>query len=250
MQKIKVLDLFAGIGGFSLGLHKASFKYKTIAFAEKDKFCQKVLQKNFPNIKIYNDVKDIEKIDCDLITAGFPCPAFSTAGKQGGFEQDNIFYEVIRIAKLNKPKFVIFENVKGFAHKNKPWRNILINEVKNIGYETQDFIFDARDFGILQGRSRYFAICHRDGLLSSMRSILCNGKETKDISKLLTNPNTLRRWETPPQNIKQEWVKRFDVTNPYGKTSGVSSRLDKNRRGALGNSVVPQIITAIGKSII
>tara|TARA_Y100000592_G_scaffold101058_1_gene185032 strand:+ start:3943 stop:4704 length:762 start_codon:yes stop_codon:yes gene_type:complete len=250
MSKIKILDLFSGIGGFSLGLHNASDRFETVAFAEQDEFCKSVLSKNYPDIKIYDDVKEIETIDCDLITAGFPCPAFSSSGRRGGFEQDNLFYEVIRIAKINKPKFIIFENVKGFAHSTKTWRETLINEVSNIGYETQDFIFDGRDFGILQCRARYFAICSRDGLLFNQQFVSTHGKETKNISTLLTNPNALRRWETPPASTKQEWVEVYNVSKPSGIFNGVSSRLDGRRKAALGNSVIPIILTSIGKTLI
>ena len=249
VEKIKILDLFSGIGGFSLGMHRASERFETIAFAECDKFCQKVLKKNFPNIKIYDDVKDVQKIDCDLITAGFPCPAFSASGKRGGFEQDDLFYEVIRIAKINKPQIIILENVSGFAHKTRNWRSVLTNELKNIGYETQDFIFDARDFGVPQCRRRYFAICVQGRMLFSSQHLQrLQGKQGKNIQQVFSNnQNAQRRW-TPTINTKEEWRAIFSQSFRRRNSNGISDRVD--RLTSLGNAVVPKIITAIGKTII
>ena len=83
--KLKVLDLFSGIGGFSLGLESTGH-FETIAFCEKDQFCQKVLQKNFKNIPIEGDVRNVkgEKYKADVVVGGFPCQSISIAGKQKG----------------------------------------------------------------------------------------------------------------------------------------------------------------------
>ena len=84
----KVIDLFAGIGGFSLGL-EATGAFQTIAFCEQDKFCQAVLKKHWPGIPIHPDVKTFAfQGECDVITGGYPCTPFSVAGKQKGFEDD------------------------------------------------------------------------------------------------------------------------------------------------------------------
>ena len=103
---MKVLDLFSGIGGFSLGLESTGY-FKTIAFCEKDKFCQKVLQKNFPNIPIESEVRNVkgEKYAANVITSGFPCQPFSVAGKRKGTDDDRYLWdETIRIVAETKPK--------------------------------------------------------------------------------------------------------------------------------------------------
>ena len=109
---LKHLDLCSGIGGFALGLQSTGY-FKTIGFCEIDSFCQKVLKKNFPGVPNYNDIKEFkpndEGIKADIVTSGFPCPAFSFSGKRGGFSQDDLFFENIRIIKETKPSFIIFE---------------------------------------------------------------------------------------------------------------------------------------------
>ena len=94
MNKLKLLDLFSGIGGFSYGLEQTQ-GFETIAFCEKDKFCQQVLRKHWNDIKIYDDIRDIKgsTIKADIITGGFPCQPFSVAGKQRGTDDDRYLWD-------------------------------------------------------------------------------------------------------------------------------------------------------------
>ena len=108
-RKLKVLDLFAGIGGFALGLDSTNF-FKTVKFVEKDKYCQKVLRKNFPNIPIEEDIKNVKgkEYEADVIVGGFPCQPFSVAGKQKGTNDDRYLWpEMLRLIREIKPEFVI-----------------------------------------------------------------------------------------------------------------------------------------------
>ena len=245
-MELSVLDLFSGIGGFSVGL-EATGKFKTIGFCEQDKFCQKVLHKHWSDVPIYEDIKKLDgtKIKADVVTAGFPCPAFSAAGKKGGFEQDNLFFDVIRICKTIKPKFIIFENVENF----KKWRDVLHKEVENIGYEFEDAILDARDFGLSQARRRYFAICFQRGMLFSPQHLQrFQRKQGKNFQRLFTNFKDSKRWWTPTINTKEEWRIIFSKSKRSRNINGISNRMDRLK--CLGNSVCPQIITEIGKAII
>ena len=118
MKKLKVLDLFSGIGGFTLGLDSTNF-FETVKFVEKDKYCQKVLQKNFPNIPIEEDIKNVKgkEGEADVICGGFPCQPFSVAGKQKGTSDDrHLWPEMFRLIREIKPQFVIGENVKNIIN--------------------------------------------------------------------------------------------------------------------------------------
>ena len=143
---IKILDICSGIGGFSLGL-EATGGFDTVAFCEFDDFCCKVLNKHWPNVPIYKDLKEIgndpERIiqEFDLICGGIPCQPFSLAGKQKGKEDDrHLWPYMYEIVKSKKPTWVIVENVGGFV-------NVALDDVcldlETQGYATQSFIIPA-----------------------------------------------------------------------------------------------------------
>ena len=143
---IKILDVCSGIGGFSLGL-EATGGFDTVAFCEFDEFCCKVLNKHWPNVPIYKDLKEIgnepERIiqEFDLICGGIPCQPWSLAGKQKGKEDDrHLWPYMYEIVKSKKPTWVIVENVGGFV-------NVALDDVcldlEAQGYATQSFIIPA-----------------------------------------------------------------------------------------------------------
>jgi DNA (cytosine-5)-methyltransferase 1 len=108
-MKLKTLDLFSGIGGFSLGLESTGF-FETIGFVEKDKFCQKVLKKHWSNINIEEDIRNVkgEKYQADVVTGGFPCQPFSVAGKRKSTADDRYLWdEMLRVIRETKPRWVI-----------------------------------------------------------------------------------------------------------------------------------------------
>jgi len=143
---IKILDLCSGIGGFSLGL-EATGGFETVAFCEFDEFCCKVLNKHWPGVPIYNDLKELgndpRRIiqEFDLICGGIPCQPFSVAGKKKGKEDDRHLWPFMyEIVKHKKPTWVIVENVGGFV-------NVALDDVcldlEAQGYATQSFVIPA-----------------------------------------------------------------------------------------------------------
>jgi DNA (cytosine-5)-methyltransferase 1 len=158
---VNVLDLFSGIGGFSLGLESTGF-FKTVAFVEKDKFCQKVLQKNFPNIPIEDEVRNVkgERFKADVITGGFPCQPFSVAGKRRGTEDDRFLWdETIRIVSEQKPKWFIGENVEGIINiqDGLVFRQIH-DDLESEGFEVQSLVIPASGVGAWHQRKRVWII--------------------------------------------------------------------------------------------
>ena len=171
-RKLKVLDLFSGIGGFALGLDSTGF-FETVKFVEMDKYCQKVLQKNFPNIPIEEDIKNVKgkEYEADVITGGFPCQPFSVAGKQKGTNDNRYLWpEMLRLIREIKPEFVIGENVQGLINlQNGMVLRQVQDDLESEGFEVQCFLIPASGIGAWHQRYRVWIVGHsqHNGLLAA-----------------------------------------------------------------------------------
>ena len=162
-MKLRTLDLFSGIGGFSLGLESTGF-FETIGFVEKDKFCQKVLKKHWSNINIEEDIRNVkgEKYAAEVITGGFPCQPFSVAGKRKSTADDRYLWdEMLRVIRETKPRWVIGENVEGIVNINEGMvlRQVL-NDLENEGFKSQCIIIPASGIGAWHQRKRIWIIAN------------------------------------------------------------------------------------------
>ena len=160
---MKLLDLFSGIGGFSLGM-EATKKIKTIAFCEKDEFCRKVLKKHWSNIKQYNDIRSIngKEIAADIVSGGFPCQPFSVAGKRKGTEDDRYLWdEMLRVITEVKPRWVVGENVQGIINIDN---GLVLRQVQTDleaqGFQVQCLIIPASGVGAWHRRNRVWTIAY------------------------------------------------------------------------------------------
>ena len=265
-MELSVLDLFSGIGGFSLGL-EATGKFKTIGFCEKDKFCQKVLQKHWPDTPIYEDIKKLDgtKIKADVITGGFPCQSISIAGKQKGKNDDRfLFPEMLRVIKETQARWVIGENVQNLLNiSNGEILQGIHNDLETIGYEVQTFSISASSQGAWHKRQRIWIIANTNTRLSfrENKEIQTRGITSNNGSTNVANSNNIRtQVQTKGKHTsfkmfgsqsKKSWWKTFSEF--YRIPDGLQYGLDKdrtNRIKALGNAIVPQIATEIGKAII
>jgi DNA-cytosine methyltransferase len=170
-QKYKVLDLFSGLGGFSLGLERTGH-FETVAFCDNDKFSKAILDKHWKGIKVYDDVREITKEKFkedgiefpDIITGGFPCQPFSVAGKQKGTGDDrHLWPEMFRIIKAFKPRFVIGENVRGIVNiQDGVVFETVCTNLEDEGYEVQPFNIPAAAVGAPHRRERIWFIAVRE----------------------------------------------------------------------------------------
>ena len=160
---LRLLDLFSGIGGFSLGM-EATKRIKTIGFVEKDKFCQKVLQKNFKNIPIEEDIRNVKGSNyaADIVSGGFPCQPFSVAGKRRGQDDDRYLWdETIRVVAETKPKWFVGENVDGIVNiANGSVLQQIQKDLEAEGFEVQCLVIPASGFGAWHQRKRVWIIAH------------------------------------------------------------------------------------------
>jgi DNA (cytosine-5)-methyltransferase 1 len=163
VEMLRVFDVCAGIGGFSLGLHETG-GYQTIAFCEKDPFCQDVLNKRFPGIPIFNDIKELandpEKRksipDFDVLCAGVPCQPYSQAGPKRGTKDDrHLWPSVFEIIKERRPRFFIIENVAGFI---KMVLDPICTELENEDYSVQAVLLPASSVQAPHQRKRLWLL--------------------------------------------------------------------------------------------
>ena len=177
MEKLKSIDLFAGIGGIRLGFDNAfGEEIETVFVSEWDEYAQKTYKANFnDNFDISGDITAIDEKDIpefDICLAGFPCQAFSMAGKHQGFNDDykgkcrgTLFLDVARICEYHKPKVIFCENVKGLTiHDKGQTFKIIVDTFRNLGYKVFTKILNSKDFGVPQNRERIYIVCFREDI--------------------------------------------------------------------------------------
>ena len=174
----KAIDLFAGIGGIRKGFDNAfGEEIETVFVSEWDEFAQKTYRANFhDDFEIAGDITKIDEKDIpefDICLAGFPCQAFSMAGKHMGFDDDykgkcrgTLFQDVVRICEYHKPKIIFCENVKGLTiHDRGRTFKVIKGAFEEIGYMVYDQILNSKDFGVPQNRERIYLVCIRNDLV-------------------------------------------------------------------------------------
>lgn len=173
MEKIRVFEGFAGYGGASFGLKRSGVDFEVVGMSEFDKFATKLLETNFPDIKNWGDITQIEPSDLpdfDLFTGGFPCQPFSSAGLQLGeddkYGRGTLFYHIFRICKEKRPKYVLLENVKGLTSKKfAATFDRMKDTLRELGYgELQYAVLNSKDYGIPQNRERLWMFAMLGGV--------------------------------------------------------------------------------------
>lgn len=186
---MKLLDLFSGIGGFSLAARWANIE--TIQFVERDKFCQKVLMKNFPNVPIHDDIKTFNFYkDVDVLTGGFPCQPFSVAGKKKGLTDDRYLWpDMLRIIKQCRPRFIIAENVPGII----PLLDPILEDLERENYTWWAYLISASSLGAPHKRERLWVIAH------------CNRERFNERNNYRKKRYIQDDWERNIEKIQSEW---------------------------------------------
>ena len=182
---LKMLDTFAGIGGFSYAAkYLIDQGIETAGFVEIDPFCQKILSKNFPNIPIYDDITTFtaKPFQYQLISAGFPCQDISVAGRQKGITKttrSGLFYELIRVIRMVRPKYVILENVAAILNNGL---DIVLAELYEAGYDAEWATFPASLIGAAHQRDRWWLVAYPIGIRSRSKSTIQAGGNSSSCS--------------------------------------------------------------------
>lgn len=240
---MRVLDLFSGIGGFSLGLERTG-GFRTAAFCEIEPFCRRVLAKHWPGVPCYDDVRTLtadrlraDGIAVDAICGGFPCQDISFAGFGAGIngERSGLWSEFSRLIGELRPKYVFVENVAALLSRGL---GRVLGDLAELGYDAEWSCVSACSVGAPHMRQRVFAVAYPNGLYG--RSGLWD---------------TAARAKWPVQTIhdfessRAGW--RARLANPsalYGGANGLPNGMERNR--AIGNAVAPHVSELIGRAIL
>ena len=221
---LKLLDLFSGIGGFSLGM-EATNRIKTIAFVEKDKFCQKVLNKNFKNIPIEEDIRNVKgsNYTADIVSGGFPCQPFSVAGKRRGKDDDRYLWdETIRVVAETKPKWFVGENVEGIINiSNGTVLQQIQQDLEKEGFQVQCLVIPASGVGAWHQRKRVWIIgCN----VSNSNS----NRNTNEIERSNGEKEKVQREHRQKDSSTWQFIRTNSNDVPNSKHTGLQN---KSRRG-------------------
>ena len=224
-ENVRHLDLFSGIGGFALAAQMVG-GIETVGFCEIDPWAQKVLHKNFPGIPCHDDVKTLQTEDygrIDLVTGGYPCQPFSSAGQRKGSSDDrHLWPEASRIIENSRPTWVLCENVAG--HVSMGLDDVL-SDLEGIGYTCQPIIIPACAVGTRHRRDRVWILAH------SMRGRKTMGRNRPGSGRL--------RKQAPWHQVGEVEMESCFCRN----FDGVSRPMDRLR--GLGNAIVPQVAAEI-----
>ena len=245
-EPYRVLSLFAGIGGFDLGLERTG-GFKTVAFCEIDPFCRRVLAKHWPGLHCYEDLRELtgerlaaDGITVDVICGGFPCQDISEAGRRAGIEgeRSGLWSEYARLVRELRPRFVIVENVAALLGRGL---GRVLGDLAEIGYDAEWDCVGADAIGASQHRERLWLLAYPDD--TRLQGPVWQGQSS--------SPRTWR----PPAHC--EPLRSSGGYWPPGPRAvadvprmadGATNRA--HRLKALGNSIVPQIPELIGRAIL
>lgn len=243
--KLRVLDLFSGIGGFSLGLERTG-GFETVAFCEIEPFPRRVLAKHWPTVPCYDDVRTLTaaRLAADgigpvnVITGGFPCQDLSVAGKRAGLGEgtrSGLWSEIIRLVGELRPQFVIVENVanllSGPSERRGGWFGRVLGDLAECGYDAEWENIPASALGAPQSRQRVYFVAY---------SVEIHVEQVLASASFRSGQLGGSAWHAWPKRLDQSFVCR--------EADGLPGDVD--RIGALGNSVVPQIPELIGHAIL
>jgi DNA (cytosine-5)-methyltransferase 1 len=239
---MRYFSTFSGIGGFEVGIHNAFTQLAQrnqgeqnsddvtnelvskpipvfVGYSEIDKYAIKVYERNFPNVKNYGDITRIEADelpDFDCLVGGFPCQAFSIAGKRKGFDdtRGTLFFDLARILRAKRPRLFVFENVKGLlSHDNGNTFSTIIATITELGYDCQWQVLNSKNHGVPQNRERVYIVGHLRG--TPRPEVFPIGSDNGETINPATNKGTIvdltRREPTGYRERKDERAGTLDA---------------------------------------
>lgn len=282
MEKLKVLSLFAGIGGFDLGLERAG-GFETVAFCEIDPFCQKVLAKHWPNVPCFSDVRELrgEQVGAiDVICGGFPCQDISLAGEHAGMGEgtrSGLWSEIVRLTGELRPSFLLVENVaallSGPSEQRGRWFGRVLGDMAALGYDAEWHCIPASYVGARHRRDRVWILAYPTGIRTGRKNdagqplVADKGCQwvaerwNENVADATSERQSgswkpvigggiaaARKWQTN-QFIAERFGTFWETEPELGRVAnGIPDRA--HRLKSLGNAIVPAIAEFIGLCIL
>jgi len=263
VRRFQVLDLFSGIGGFSLGLESTGL-FETVAFCEKEAFPRKVLGKHWPHLPIHEDIHEVSGHayqGIDLITGGFPCQPVSVAGARKGKEDERwLWPEMFRVIREARPRWCLIENVPGLRTKHA---DDVLADMEGQGYTCWPLVVGAVHAGAPHRRQRVWIVAYAESIGRTTE-----GQRRRQEQSRAGSTGEARDVDDAPRKLSHRsgreergWLELADshrqwawANAPEPVLRGVDARLPcgmdrRDRLKALGNAVVPQVVAALGRVI-
>lgn len=254
---LRLLDTFSGIGGFSYAAERIVGGYETVAFVEREPFCQSVLRKHWPTVPIHNDICKFqpERYSADVVCGGFPCQDISLAGKQAGIKEgtrSGLFYELIRIIRMVEPRYIVLENVAAITTNGL---DTVLGELAEAGFDAEWACIPASAVGACHQRDRWWLVAYAKGTRTwehqphsrgqrDGEGLLADWHPDQEIS-ITSNTSSARlqrqkhsEWRIT-QQLCPDWRRYLSEPVLRRGDDGLSSQVDRIK--ALGNAVVPQV---------
>ena len=250
---LRLIDTFSGIGGFTYAAERIVGGFETVAFVEREPFCQRILHKHWPNVSIHDDIRTFtpQRGSADVICGGFPCQDISTAGKQAGINEgtrSGLFYELMRVIRVVQPRFVILENVAAILANGL---DTVLGELAAAGFDAEWACIPASAVGACHQRDRWWLVAYSSSQqCNDSRST--HSAEQARAAPEFGNCNSAdvaysresrlerigKKWSAP-YRLNPNWNSYLSQPVLYRGDDGLSGRVDRLK--ALGNAVVPQV---------
>lgn len=253
--------MFSGIGGFEIPMQELG--WECVGFSEIDKHAMQIYQKHFPNHHNYGDATKIipEQLPAfDLLCGGFPCQAFSIAGKRGGFEdtRGTLFFDIAKIVRVKRPRYLFLENVKGLlSHDEGNTFATIISTIDELGYDCQWQVLNSNNIDTPQVRERIYIVGHFRGTsrpkIFPISTRIGTSNEKQIPKRLGTNIKPIFK-VSDPESARRDVACRYSIRDltpiEYERAQGFADNWtegisDNKRRHACGNAVCVPVIREI-----
>ncbi|WP_188049340.1 DNA cytosine methyltransferase [Flavobacterium sp. GP15] len=261
-KTLRHLELFSGIGGFrkaiDLYCKDNNITSNCVAFSEVDKYATLTYKANYDteseveigDIQLFTSKKENIKLlpDFDLLSGGFPCQAFSMMGEQKGFDDNrgNLFYNIIDILSIKKPKYVLLENVRNIKNhdKGKTYKEIIRSLDEDAGYHVTSDVFNTSDFGLPQTRRRVFFFAVRKDLINIRDAIILDNQSVKESVSLLNGSTSLKKYKNVLDDLLEKEVEEKYYLSEKLKPTILSNGSKNFKSNSKINQLIARPLTA------